>query len=67
MVEPALGLAGVALCLGGSPVARPLLLVAAIAGFGTALLPWLPNAVALGVAWYMLDENRGVERGPQVA
>ena len=63
----AIALIGAVLCLVGSPAARPILLAAAIAGFGTALLPWLPNAVALGIAWYLLDESREVERDPQVA
>lgn len=49
-----IGLIGVGLCLAGSALARPLLLVAAVAGFASALLLWLPTALALGAAVHLL-------------
>jgi hypothetical protein len=43
-------LAGAVLCVAGAPAAHPLLIAAAIAGFATALLFWLPSAITIGAA-----------------
>lgn len=61
-VGGALTLGVVALALGGALLAaarhhaaRTVLGVAAVLGFATALLPWLPSAVALGAAACLLE------------
>jgi hypothetical protein len=46
----ATALVGAALCLAGSTAARPLLVAAAIAGFASALMFWLPSGIAIGAA-----------------
>lgn len=61
VVVVALGLAGAALCFVGSPGARPLLIVAAVAGFASALMLWLPAALALGAAVHLLGRAEEVE------
>lgn len=55
LVVIVLGLGGAVLAATGHPVARLVLGVAAVAGFATALLPWLPSAVALGAAAWLLE------------
>ncbi len=44
----AIALLGAGLCIAGSNTARPLLIAAAIAGFATALMFWLPAGIAIG-------------------
>lgn len=51
-------LAAALLALNGSPLARPLLLAAAVAGFATALMLWLPCAVVLVAAAATLPSDR---------
>src|SRR6266542_1095386 len=41
---------GAAFCLADSSAARPLLVAAAVAGFATALMFWLPAAITIGAA-----------------
>lgn len=41
---------GAALCVAGSAAAHPLLVAAAVAGFATALMFWLPSAITIGAA-----------------
>jgi hypothetical protein len=56
-----LAAAGVAMTLAGSPRARVLLTAAAIAGIVTAMPAWLPTAVLLGVAAYLVNEDPTTE------
>jgi hypothetical protein len=49
-----LAFTGVVLTLTGAPAARTVLLVAALAGLVTALPLWLPAAVVLGAAAFLL-------------
>lgn len=51
----AVALVGAALCLSGSAAARTVLVAAAVAGFATALMLWLPAALSILAAAYLLD------------
>lgn len=59
----ALALGGAALAAAGRPAARFVLAAAAVAGFATALLPWLPSAVALGAAAWLLEGTTPSRQG----
>jgi hypothetical protein len=54
-------LVGAALCLSGSVAARTVLVAAAVAGFATALMLWLPAALAILAAAYLLDDTQRAE------
>ena len=63
----ALACVGVALAAVGSPAARPVLVVSAVAGVVTAMPAWLPTGVLLGAAAYLLgrDEPEGATQPSQ--
>jgi len=54
----ALAFAGAALALTGAPIARSILIVAALAGLVTAMPLWIPAGVVIGAAALILDANR---------
>lgn len=59
----AAALVGVGLCLAGAPAARTVLVAAAFAGFATALMLWLPVALAILTAAHLLDSPRLSSKG----
>ncbi len=52
----ALALTGAALALKGSPVARPVLTAAALAGLVTAMPFWIPAGIVIGAAAVLLGQ-----------
>src|SRR5687767_12890996 len=63
----ALALYGAALALSGAPVARSLLIAAAVTGFATALVFWIPAGIMLGAAALILDNADRAERSLSTA
>ena len=63
----AAALLGAALCLTGSDAARPILLTVAVAGFATALPLWLPSAIAIGAAAFVLNRTHTADAAPRTA
>jgi hypothetical protein len=62
-----LALWGVALTLTESPAARNLLVAAAVLGFATALVFWIPAGIMLGAAVLILDDAEKRERSLSTA
>ena len=52
----ALAFAGAALALTGAPIARSILITAALGGLVTAMPLWIPAGVVIGVAALILDQ-----------
>ena len=52
----ALAFAGAALALTGAPIARSILITAALAGLVTAMPLWIPAGVVIGAAALILDQ-----------
>ena len=51
---------GIVLAVTGARAARPVLLVAAVAGVVTAVAAWLPAGVLLGVAAFLVDRDDAI-------
>jgi hypothetical protein len=62
-----LALWGVALTLSESPAARNVLVAAAVLGFATALVFWIPAGIMLGAAALILDDAEKRERSLSTA
>lgn len=63
----ALALCGAWLSLAGSPAARDVLIAAAVTGFATALVFWIPSGIMIGAAAVVLDHARRTERSLSTA